>query len=423
MPRRLTTAVIALLAVLCCAGATLAVSPEFVATSLDGGQISGDLLAWQPERLVLQVHGENVELPTEQLLKVRLVDAPKKMTEPSSYVELTDGTRLSLRGYSVSRQEATIDTPLAEEPLTLATEQVRVVQFSPRARDDSVFWSQLAAARLLGDALVVQQSDAGAVEHLFGVLGNVSPQEIHFRWDGEDIPVKRTKVVALAYFHRKSPQGRPPRSWLSTTSGGRLPVAEMTCDVAHQTLRVTTVGGIPLAVPLDSLLEADYSAGKLTYLSDLEPLVVQWTPRIDLPASAELVRGYGLPRSDQSFSGSSLSLFWPAVGTLGPGTTKDYAKGLALRSRTVLEYRIPEGMTRFAATVGIDPTTRGQGNVTLEISADRKLLWQGEIDGSDAPVQLDVPLSEARRLRLLVDYGGNLDYGDRLHLVDARMTK
>ena len=103
--------------------------------------------------------------------------------------------------------------------------------------------------------------------------------------------------------------------------------------------------------------------------------------------------------------------------------SKSYAKGLALRSRTLLEYRIPSGMIRFAALAGIDPATASQGKVTLEISADGNLLWQGEIDGGSAPMEINVPLQKARRLRLFVDYGTNLDYGDRLHLVDARLTK
>ena len=38
-------------------------------------------------------------------------------------------------------------------------------------------------------------------------------------------------------------------------------------------------------------------------------------------------------------------------------------------------------------------------------------------------MEIDVELGTARRLQLVVDYGENLDYGDRLHLVEARFTK
>ena len=80
-------------------------------------------------------------------------------------------------------------------------------------------------------------------------------------------------------------------------------------------------------------------------------------------------------------------------------------------------------MARFIATAGIDPATAGQGHVTLEIRGDDRVLWEGAIDGREPPVEIDVELGTARRLQLIVDYGENLDYGDRLHLVEARFTK
>jgi len=100
-----------------------------------------------------------------------------------------------------------------------------------------------------------------------------------------------------------------------------------------------------------------------------------------------------------------------------------YPKGLALRSRTVLQYRLPPEMNRFVAIAGIDPATADQGNVQLKISTGDQVLWQGEIEGSAPPVEIQVELNGARKLSLLVDYGSNLDFGDRLHLVEARVTK
>ena len=423
VPRVFLIVTIHLLALLFLAIPTLAVSPELIATAIDGQQTTGELVSWQADNLTLTSGGKTVELPLDRLLSIHPAASSTKPKQLPIYVELTDGSQLPLRDFAVSDHQATIDTPLAAEPLVLSTEQVQLVQFSPRARENAAFWSDLANKQLPGDVLVVQQSGAEQVEYLSGVLGDVSAEQINFKWDGEDIPVKRTKVVALAYYHGQALELPSASCWLTTVDGARLPVAQLEWDPSSKKLHVTTVGGIKLVVSLARLHEADYSIGKLTYLSDLEPLAQEWTPRIDLPASAELIREHGLPRRDQSFSGSSLSLSWPAEATEGPGVTKNYAKGLALRSRTVLEYRIPEGMNRLVAVAGIDPATAGQGNVTLEISADDQVLWQGEIDGGAAPIEINVPLPQARRLRLLVDYGGNLDYGDRLHLIDARMTK
>jgi hypothetical protein len=422
--RVLLIASFAHLAVLSCAVPTVAVSPELIATLLDGQQITGELVGWQTEKLTLKSDAKSVELPVDRLLSIRQAEAPRKEMELPVFVELSDGALLPMREFSVSQQEATIGTPLSAEPLSVSTELIKSVQFSPMAQANAKFWSELSKGQLSGDALLVRQGDQDRVDSLTGVLGDISASVVLFTWDGETIRVKRTKVVALAYYQGNPPEWPLANCWLTTDSGARLPAAEIQWNAATESLDVKTVAGVELSLPWHNMLQADYSIGKLTYLSDLDPLQAEWTPLIDLPASAELIRGFGLPRRDQSYSSSSLSLLWPAVeGTAGPRLRKNYAKGLAIRSRTILEYRIPAGMNRLVAWAGIDPATAGQGNVTLEISADDSVLWQGEIDGGDPPVEINVSLPQARRLRLVVDYGGNLDYGDRLHLIEARMSK
>ena len=102
---------------------------------------------------------------------------------------------------------------------------------------------------------------------------------------------------------------------------------------------------------------------------------------------------------------------------------KSYRKGVALRSYTELIYRVPKEMRVFAALAGIHPEARTQGHVTLEIFADRSLIWQGVIAGDEPPLPIEALIENARRLRIVVGYGENLDYGDQLHLVEARMMQ
>ena len=149
-----------------------------------------------------------------------------------------------------------------------------------------------------------------------------------------------------------------------------------------------------------------------------------WTPRIALPAAATLIAELRPAAERRLVSpGRPLSLAWPDESLPAGREIRTYAKGLALRSRTELDYRLPAGMRRFAAIAGIDPATADQGHVVLEIRADDRVLWEGEIDGKRPPVEIDLELGTARRLQFRVDYGRNLDYGDRLHLVEARVTK
>jgi hypothetical protein len=118
-----------------------------------------------------------------------------------------------------------------------------------------------------------------------------------------------------------------------------------------------------------------------------------------------------------------LSLAWPDESLPAGHELRTYDKGLAIRSRTDLEFRLPAGMQRLAVIAGIDPTTASEGHVVLEIRADERVLWEGEIDGKRPPVEIKLELGAAHRLQFHVDYGRNLDYGDCLHLVEARVTK
>lgn len=96
---------------------------------------------------------------------------------------------------------------------------------------------------------------------------------------------------------------------------------------------------------------------------------------------------------------------------------------MALQSRTVLSYHLPGKFRRFKATVGIDDSVRATGNARLEIKADGKMLWQGELRGSEPARELELDVSGVRRLELVADYGDDLDTGDRVDLGDARVTK
>ena len=66
---------------------------------------------------------------------------------------------------------------------------------------------------------------------------------------------------------------------------------------------------------------------------------------------------------------------------------------------------------------------RQNGSVRLEISADRKTLFEGTISGKEPPAELDLDIAGAKRLSILVDYGDNASAGDYLNLGDARMLK
>ena len=395
----------------------IAQSSSLVATKINGTRLSGELVAWNASELTLQTENDFVSIPSSQLLRLQWEHPKSNDKTPEIFLGLVDGTRLPLQSYEVLDGVSSISTTLAEQSLTLATDRIAFVQLATDAPAREQLYRDLD-----GDLLVIRKKKAGTFDNLSGILGNVSAKQVAFTWEGEAIPVKRSKVVALAYFHARKPIAQEFVCWLNLNDGGRLPVVKITLH--KQNVRVQTSGNLEFSVPLKSLHDADYSQGKLVYLSDLRPIDQRWTPRIGLPASAALIQQHGLPRRDQSYSGSVLSLRWPSAKTASVNTElKTYGKGLALRSRTEIRYLLPKGMRRFVTLAGIDPETAHQGHVTLEIFADRRSVWQGEIDGTLAPTEINVALDNARELRIVVDYGNNLDFGDRVHLAEARLSK
>jgi hypothetical protein len=165
-------------------------------------------------------------------------------------------------------------------------------------------------------------------------------------------------------------------------------------------------------VPVDQITRLDFTAGKIAYLSDLEPESVEWTPLIDFGKAGTSLAEYYAPRKDQSREQKPISL-----------DGKQYAKGLALYSRTAMTYRLPAGSTRFKAVAGIDDAVGDGGHVRLQISADDKKLFDAPIAGKDGPTSIDLDVAGARRLSILVDYGDDLDAADHLDLADARIVK
>lgn len=400
---------------------TATTTGQVSATLLDGSVVEGAVVDWDARGVRLQAGDDVMLLAVDELLGLRWHEQNETVTQAKTFVELIDGSRIPFAAFQVTERVATVTLRGMATKLEIPTRQISKVQLLPDAPDIGALWQKLDEKQLAGDVLIVRKRAGQSLDYLPGMLGDLTDKQLKFRFDGETIPVKRSKVAALVYYHAKQPKLQEPICKITTAEGGQLSVCRVKLD--DNILSVTTPSGISLEMSIGSLASADFSLGKLVYLSDLKPLSVRWTPRVAMPKSARLVRDHGMPRGDHPFGGALLALSWPASNLADNAKTKIFSKGLAIRSRTEIVYRLPKGMHRFQTTAGIDPATAAQGNVQLTFICDEQTTWQGEIDGKRPPVDIGFDLQDASRLKIIVDYGKNLDLGDRLHLVDARVTK
>ena len=391
------------------------------ATKIDGTQVTGQLLDWTAEFVTLQQEQQALKLSPSELLRLSFSAPDQSASLEPLRIELVDGSTFPLASINVRNHTANIETPLSKMALQIPTSKIRSVQLVDPGKKASQWRKKLAAEGATGDRLLLVKKDSDDVEVLTGVINDVSDTQINFTWEGEEIPVKRSKIGALSYYHAEVEGDAAPRCLVHAAGGILLAAQEFKKD--GESVRFKTITGIPIWIPLSGIRAADYSAGKLVYLSDLQPLTEKWIPIFSLPSNDERVKEYGMPRRDTSLDGTPLTLYWPGSKTAGGDTLKNYPKGLAVRSRTELVFRLPKEMRRFSTIAGIDPETLAQGDVVLTINADGETLFEESITGSQAPTPIDVSVAGKKQLSIVVDYGKNLDLGDRLHLVDARLIK
>ena len=433
MIRRLPPPFSRLLPFTACAFAFMAlcrvlIAAEVSATRLDGATITGDLREWNTSELRLATPTGDQQIATNQLLSLRWEPAanlPLAADKNTAFVELIDGSILPIKTIQVDRSNATLT--LAPEaagtkPLSLPITQIAVIRLRPLDGPLATQWEEMRSQNLANDVLAVLKKDGKSLDYAEGVMGDISIDKIEFKLEGKTQRVDRAKIAGAIYYRPDRRLKEEAKVSIQGRSGLRVSAAHV--ELKDSLLELTTAAGAKLSWPLNDISLADFSAGKLMYLSDIEPASSNWSPFVGLPPSATLAAEYGQPRRDKSAFGGPLSLLMKDGDTAAAlAAPRTFPKGLALRSRTEIVYRLPGGFRRFIATAGIDPATTAAGNVRLAILGDDRVLVESEVTGDQPahPIQLDI--ANVKRLKIAVDYGQNIDTGDWLNLCDARIVK
>lgn len=387
-------------------GMLVAAAPEVEVRTLGAGPVVGTLARIGDEGLTVQTADGPRDVLMAELMSLSPKSPPAAGAEAGIRVELVDGSSPVGKGYTVSGGKARLDRPGGT--LEIPTRDIKSVRLEPPSPAIAAQWERIVGAEIDGDRLVVRKDNA--LDYHRGTLADVTDTVVQFTLGGDTLSVKRSKVFALVYYHPAGRELPPAVATLTDATGSRWSVRSPRLDGGN--LMATTPSGIAVSVPLETIVRVDFSRGKIVFLSDLDPDTSRWTPYLgtaeELPARAEF---FG-PRRDRGIDSRPLSL-----------GGSEYRKGLALHSRTLLEYRLPGAFRRLQATVGIDDHARPEGNVRLVIRGDDRVLFEAALTGADPPRPIDMDLGGVRRLSILVDFGDNFDVGDYLDLCEARLVK
>lgn len=385
---------------------------EVTIEPLSGPARSGSLVEMDERRVVIEEAGKRVSFPTRELLTVTTHDGDRRESDKTRvWVELVDGSRIEAAQYTVADRVASLT--LTDRTVRIETRNIRSVRFHPSAPDLDAQWEEILGGRHTGDVVVLRRSSK-SLDQLEGVFRNVDPDVVEFEFDDELIPVRREKLEGLLYFQPVARDLPDAICLVDEAGGSRWRVKSW--EWRDGVLEFVTTGGTRCELPWSELRRLDFSAGNVVYLSDLPFESVEITPFFGSRLSPERIAQLYEPRRDSGYEGSGL---W-----IGEGNEQQvFEKGLSLRSRTVLTFRLAEPYRQFTAVAGIDSRLRGRGHVILIISGDDRELLRQAISGQEAPVPIELDLEGVRRLKITVDFGDALDIADHLNLCNARIIK
>jgi len=385
----------------------IAAVPEVELQTVEGEVLTGTLVAWSAEGVRLKTEAGERALTVDQLSSIA-TRQPVAIDSADGKIELRliDGSALVASQYSVREGQARI-VLLGGRSLTASTQVLASVRFQSVGGGQGKQWEQILKDPPPADLLVVERGDA--IDYHKGVIRDVSDSEVRFELEGEALPVKRSKVAGLVYYHPPGRKLPDAVCRIVDAAGARWTVRELRLE---GDLCWTTAAGVECRRPLDEIKRIEFASDKVFYLSDMKPESTSWLPFFPPDKEQDFLARYYAPRQDRTSDGRTLRL-----------GGKAYRKGLSLHTRTTVVYRLPERYRRFKATVGIDDEVRPRGSIRLVIRGDDRVLLETEINGTEPPQSVDLDITGVKRLTVMADYGKDLDQGDRLLLCEARVIK
>ncbi len=369
---------------------------------LDGTATSDTVTAIDAQGLV---HGQAGRPPVE-LQGLRRIERPVKpaAAKPAPCaVHLLGGGLLRATGLGFDGQRFTLQWAYGPK-LVLPLSAVRAVRLGTLPEGSTAAVADgFEAARQEGkaklDALFVVAD--GKLHVVRGGLQAIGAADVAFLWNDAERKVKRAKVHGVVLAHAGTKPDLTGQCLVRLRDGSALwaPVAKLERGKLH----VRLAGETALALPWSAVCRLDVRSTRMAFLSDLDPVEAVEEP---------LVTYAGPWRRDRSVVGGPL--------TLGKVV---YEKGLGVHARCRLTYALEGRYDVFAAVVGLDASSDGRGDCVFAVAADGKELFRKRLRGADRPVAVRLELARARRLTLAVEWGEDLDLGDRANWCDARVVK
>src|SRR5262249_19794578 len=332
---------------------------------LDGKSLSGELVGLTDREVTLKSDGKQVVRPIDTVLQIDFQPMPVGAASKETYIAvgLTDGSvfrcsKLAIKGKSAAVTLAA--GPQFTVPLSALTYFLNEANNETTAKQ---FREYIARSKQLRtDFLLVKPGDV--LNGLDGTVGDGDEkgENVDFTRQGTKRSISLAKTKGLIFYREADAKMADAVCRLLDTARNEIQVASV--SKTDKGITITTPAGAKIEYARALIARLDYSKGKLTFLSDIDPVETVETYNL----GQDSVQHY---HRDTNLDGGQIRI--------GPTTT--YAKGLALHSHTELEYDLKGEYREFRAFLGVEEGVgAGQSEKTVvRILGDGKELFAGNV--------------------------------------------
>lgn len=383
-----------------------------------GAAVKGEIVSVSDKELVYQAGDKKVTRPISEILKIdyRPV-AAAPVGQPYSLVELTDGTQVMAE--TVALKGKTFEVKLLSGPaMKLPVEQVANVLLSAAKEEHRREWKTRVLNTRGREAIVVKKNEAiSSIECVLGE-GDADGTKLAFAVTIEDKTEQYSRPLStlhgIIFKNVLDPKAAPAVSKLLDTLGNVVMVT--TVAAKDGGLEVTTPAGAKIEFKAAQMARLDYTPGKLDYLSDLVPTIVD-------KSNVDEDEG----KRDQWHVYKDTNAYLKALSVEGTA----YSRGLLLKPYAELLYDLRGSYRTFEAVVGLDDAVGGVEDrgkpmpATLVIEADGKELASVTIaaEPGKRSKKLTLNVKDVQKLKVVVKGVEEPDFGGFVALGDAKVRK
>lgn len=367
---------------------------------LGGKSFKGTIVGIDRQEVRIQTADGKVEkIPLSKVLAVNFQDVkqPPKDT-PYQLLRLFDDSELFCQEITFGGKDVNV-TLLSGQKATFPLNSVIGILKDAQKEKLREQWVKLNKSVVDRDRLLVLRDEV--LNPIEGTIGDVDEkgEKLEFRRDATTIlPVKLEKLHGMIFKRTEAPS-QIPVCLIYDNAGNIVSAAKLA--LKDKVYEVETTTGANIAFTADKLAKLDYNRGKLSFLSEMDPVEVVERSGIGL-----IVRY----QRDKNLDGDPIFL-----------NGVEYEQGLSMHAHTEIEYDLRGKYKTFQAVLGFDPRTGTDSKAVVTILGDGLQLMKQSVRREAQTVALNV--RDVNKLRIIVSSSNALDLHDHATLAAAKVSQ